>query len=91
MLIGTDSIESEIVHLRSRICGLERCVCELLLKNERLRSALSRDAFLKWVNRPDEERENQSYLRQDTFNSATRDYVGAKLNCRSACKVEMSV
>jgi hypothetical protein len=73
MLIGTDSIESEIVHLRSRICGLERCVCELLLKNERLRSALSRDAFLKWVNRPDEERENQSYLRQDTFNSATRD------------------
>ena len=52
MPIGTDSIESEIQYLRSRIYGLEQCVCELLSKNERLRSALS-SASLKWVNRPD--------------------------------------
>ena len=53
MLIGTDSIESEIRYLRSRICGLEQCVCELLSKNERLRLALFSDASLQWVNRPD--------------------------------------
>jgi hypothetical protein len=53
MLIGTDSIESEIRYLRSRICGLEQCVCDLLSKNERLRSALSSDASLKLLNRPD--------------------------------------
>ena len=51
MLIGTDPIEPEIVYLQSRICTLEQCVCELLVKNELLRSALSRDAFLSWVNR----------------------------------------
>jgi hypothetical protein len=44
MPIGTDSIESEILYLRSRICSLEQCVCELLSKNERLRSALFADA-----------------------------------------------
>ena len=53
MLIGTDLIECEIRYLRSRICGLEQCVFELLLKNERLRSALSSDASMKWANRPD--------------------------------------
>ena len=53
MPIGTDSIESDIRYLRSRICGLEQCVCELLSKNERLRSALSSDASLQWANRPD--------------------------------------
>jgi hypothetical protein len=53
MLIGTDSIECEIVYLRSRICGLEQCVCELLAKNERLRSALFSEDSLKWINRPD--------------------------------------
>lgn len=53
MPIGADSIESEIRYLRLRIYGLEQCVCEPLSKNERLRSALSSDASLKWVNRPD--------------------------------------
>ncbi len=52
MLIGTDPIEAEIVYLQSRICTLEQCICELLVKNELLRSTLSRDAFLSWVNRP---------------------------------------
>jgi len=67
MLIGTDSIDSEIAYLRSRVRGLEQCLCELLLKNERLRSALSLDAFPKWVNRPDEGRQNQSFVRQETL------------------------
>ncbi|NYF91461.1 hypothetical protein HDF08_003563 [Edaphobacter lichenicola] len=52
MLIGTDPIEAEIVYLQSRICTLEQCICELLVKNELLRSTLSRGAFLSWVNRP---------------------------------------
>jgi len=54
MLVCTDATESaEIIYLRSRICGLEQCVCELLSKNERLRAALSSDALLKWLNRSD--------------------------------------
>lgn len=54
MLPCTDRTESaEILYLRSRICGLEHCVCELLTKNEMLRLALSADASLKWLSRND--------------------------------------
>ena len=63
MLIGTDPIEPEIVYLQSRICTLEQCVCELLVKNELLRSALSRDAFLSWTNRSDDERGSHFFAR----------------------------
>lgn len=63
MLIGTDPVESEIVYLQSRICTLEQCVCELLVKNELLRSALSRDALLNWVNRPNDERGSRPFAR----------------------------
>ena len=63
MLIGTDPIESEIVYLQLRICTLEQCVCELLVKNELLRSALSRDALLSWVNGPDDERGSRAFAR----------------------------
>jgi hypothetical protein len=63
MLIATDPIESEIVYLQSRVCTLEQCVCELLVKNELLRSALSRDGHLSWSNRPDDERGSRSLAR----------------------------
>jgi hypothetical protein len=55
MPTGTDESESaDLIYLRFRISGLESYICELLAKNERLRSALSDEALLKWINRSDE-------------------------------------
>ncbi|WP_263381208.1 hypothetical protein [Granulicella arctica] len=54
MPVETDEIESaEMKYLRFQVSGLQACICGLLAKNERLRSALSMDAFRTWTNRDD--------------------------------------
>ena len=54
MPVETDEIESaEIKYLRFQVSGLQACICGLVAKNERLRSALSADAFRTWTNRDD--------------------------------------
>jgi hypothetical protein len=44
--IGSES--DEMTCLRLRISWLEACVCDLLVKNERLRSALSTESCI-WM------------------------------------------
>lgn len=54
MPVETDEIESaEMKYLRFQVFTLQACICDLLAKNEQLRSALSADAFRTWTNRKD--------------------------------------